>query len=149
MASFTRKAILTTFEDMLQKTKFDKITVSALIAKCGISPNTFYYHFRSIYDLLDAWLHERLNQYAYANGQKIRPGRMHAAHSCGISRPMPPSSTTSWTLSPASFSSAISMPPPMRPSINSSVSVPKEPTSLMNGSRRSPISVISPFLAIS
>ncbi len=69
MASFTRKAILTTFEDMLQKTKFDKITVSAIVAKCGISPNTFYYHFRSIYDLLDAWLHERLNQYAYANGE--------------------------------------------------------------------------------
>lgn len=69
MASFTRKAILATFEDMLQKTKFDKITVSAIVAKCGISPNTFYYHFRSIYDLLDAWLRDRLNQYAFAEGE--------------------------------------------------------------------------------
>lgn len=56
MAQYTQKAILATFTDMLRKMPFDKITVSALAAACEISPNTFYYHYRDIYNLLDAWL---------------------------------------------------------------------------------------------
>lgn len=56
MAQYTRKAILQTFQEMLEKMPFDKITVSAIVAKCEISSNTFYYHFRDIYDLLDTWL---------------------------------------------------------------------------------------------
>lgn len=56
MSQYTQKAILQTFQEMLQKMPFDKITVSALVAKCEISSNTFYYHYRDIYDLLDTWL---------------------------------------------------------------------------------------------
>lgn len=56
MANYTRKAILSTFEQMLAEKPFDKITVSALVERCEISSNTFYYHFRDIYDLLDVWL---------------------------------------------------------------------------------------------
>lgn len=55
MAQYTRKAILYTFQEMLRQMPFDKITVSALVAKCEISSNTFYYHYRDIYDLLDSW----------------------------------------------------------------------------------------------
>lgn len=56
MTCFTKKAILSAFQDLLQEKSFDKITVSAVVARCGISPNTFYYHFSDIYDLLDQWL---------------------------------------------------------------------------------------------
>lgn len=56
MAQYTKKAILHTFQQMLERTPFDRITVSAIVAKCEISSNTFYYHFRDIYDLLDSWL---------------------------------------------------------------------------------------------
>lgn len=56
MAHYTQRAILYTFQDMLRQMPFDKITVSALVAKCEISSNTFYYHYRDIYDLLDTWL---------------------------------------------------------------------------------------------
>ncbi len=56
MAPFTRKAIIQTFQDMLVEMPFDKITILALASRCEISSNTFYYHFRDIYDLLDAWL---------------------------------------------------------------------------------------------
>lgn len=56
MAQFTQKAILSTFQEMLEEMPFDKITVSALVKRCEISSNTFYYHFRDIYDLLDNWL---------------------------------------------------------------------------------------------
>jgi AcrR family transcriptional regulator len=56
MANFTEKAILQTFQDMLEEMSFDKVTVSALVSRCEISSNTFYYHYRDIYGLLDAWL---------------------------------------------------------------------------------------------
>lgn len=41
---------------MLRKQPFDTITVSALVAKSEVSPNTFYYHYRDICDLPDTWL---------------------------------------------------------------------------------------------
>lgn len=56
MSNYTQKAIIHTFQDMLEETSFDKITVSAIVKKCEISPNTFYYHYRDIYDLLEKWL---------------------------------------------------------------------------------------------
>ena len=71
MAQFTKKAILDTFQEILEDTPFDKITVSMLVKKCGISPNTFYYHYHDIYDLLDAWLHRILQKYTveyFSNG---------------------------------------------------------------------------------
>lgn len=58
MANYTAKAIMRTFEEMLVEMPFDKITVSAIVTRCEISSNTFYYHFRDIFDLLDAWLTE-------------------------------------------------------------------------------------------
>ena len=42
---------------------FDKITVTALAKRCDISSNTFYYHYRDIYDLLDAWFHLELGRF--------------------------------------------------------------------------------------
>lgn len=63
MAQYTKKAILQTFQEMLEKKPFDKITVSSIVAKCEISSNTFYYHFRDIYDLLDTWLQIKKEDY--------------------------------------------------------------------------------------
>ena len=56
MANYTKKAIFNAFEELLLEKPFDKITVSAIVARSEISANTFYYHFRDIYDLLDQWL---------------------------------------------------------------------------------------------
>lgn len=72
MAQFTKKAILQTFQEMLEKTPFDKITVSAIVAKCEISSNTFYYHFRDIYDLLDTWLLIKEENYTGAISEESR-----------------------------------------------------------------------------
>lgn len=49
MAQYTQKAIIDTFRDMLKKMPFDKITVTAIVSACGISSNTFYYHYRDIH----------------------------------------------------------------------------------------------------
>lgn len=63
MAQYTKKAILQTFQEMLEKMPFDKITVSAIVSNCEISSNTFYYHFQDIYDLLDTWLAIKKEKY--------------------------------------------------------------------------------------
>lgn len=63
MTQYTKKAILQTFQEMLEKMPFEKITVSAIVASCEISPNTFYYHYRDIYDLLDSWLYIKKEMY--------------------------------------------------------------------------------------
>ena len=55
MAIRTNKAIIETFEEMLDEMPFEKITVSSLAKRCEISPNTFYYHYEDIYDLLEKW----------------------------------------------------------------------------------------------
>lgn len=56
MALLTQKAIMQAFRDMLREMPFDKITVSALVKRAGVSPNTFYYHYQDIYDLLSVWI---------------------------------------------------------------------------------------------
>lgn len=63
MANYTKKIILHTFEEMLDEMPFGKITVSALVARCEISSNTFYYHFKDIFDLLEFWLDRRTQAY--------------------------------------------------------------------------------------
>lgn len=69
MANYTKKAILETFQAMLVELPFNKITVSALVERCGISSNTFYYHFRDIYDLLETWLSAKEEKYGLQEGE--------------------------------------------------------------------------------
>ena len=71
MATFTRKAILETFDSLLKEYPFDKITVSMVYRRCGISHNTFYYHFEDIYGLLEAWLEEKFRE-LFSNSKPYR-----------------------------------------------------------------------------
>ena len=63
MALYTKKLIMTTFQEMLTESPFDKITVAALVKRAGISPNTFYYHYQDIYGLLDVWFQEQVEAF--------------------------------------------------------------------------------------
>ncbi|MCR5585071.1 MAG: TetR/AcrR family transcriptional regulator [Lachnospiraceae bacterium] len=63
MARYTEKLILGKFEEMLEVMPFDKITVSALAKNCDISPNTFYYHYKDIYELLEHWFNITTQQF--------------------------------------------------------------------------------------
>lgn len=63
MAQYTQKLIFDNFKGMLEEMPFDKITVSSLVRRCGISPNTFYYHYDDIFDLLAKWLSCLLDTY--------------------------------------------------------------------------------------
>ena len=64
MANHTERIIMETFRQMLEEMPFYKISVSALVKRCNISPNTFYYHYEDIYDLLEKWLAKWLDQFS-------------------------------------------------------------------------------------
>lgn len=52
MSLRTKQALATALKNAMKKKYLSKITVSELIKECDINRNTFYYHFRDIYDLL-------------------------------------------------------------------------------------------------
>ncbi len=49
---YTKKALSDTLKKLMQTKPFSKITVSELIADCGLNRKTFYYHFQDMRDLL-------------------------------------------------------------------------------------------------
>ena len=53
MTDFTRREIKTRFMELLSEKNFDKITVKELADVCGISRNTFYYHYHDIFEVLE------------------------------------------------------------------------------------------------
>lgn len=51
MANLTKKAIAASVERLLEKKPLDRITIKEITDDCGMTRNTFYYHFQDIYDL--------------------------------------------------------------------------------------------------
>lgn len=80
MANHTQGIILGTFQQMLNEMPFYKITVSSLVKRCGISPNTFYYHYEDIYDLLEKWLAVWLDQFTPKEDWRINAKAL--LHTC-------------------------------------------------------------------
>ena len=52
MPSDTKQAIAAAFAQLSQKKPVDKITVKDFVEHCGISRQTFYYHFADIAELM-------------------------------------------------------------------------------------------------
>ncbi|MBE6570664.1 MAG: TetR family transcriptional regulator [Ruminococcaceae bacterium] len=52
MASFTKKAIVDSFYNLLQKKQLNQITVKDIVTDCGVNRNSFYYYFEDIPSLL-------------------------------------------------------------------------------------------------
>lgn len=52
MANFTEKAIIESLKELLEERPIDKITVKEITERCGVSRNTFYYHFHDVYDAI-------------------------------------------------------------------------------------------------
>ena len=49
----TKKALITTFSDLLETKSFDNITIQDLCEKANVRRSTFYRHFNNKYDLLN------------------------------------------------------------------------------------------------
>lgn len=59
MAQDTRQAIIDCTIALAEKKAIRKITVRNIVDACGITRNTFYYHFHDIYDVLDSALNDK------------------------------------------------------------------------------------------
>jgi len=55
MSNITKIAVAQSLKRMLLIKDLDKITISDITNDCGINRQTFYYHFKDIYDLLE-WI---------------------------------------------------------------------------------------------
>lgn len=49
----TRRIIAQSFKELMMKKSFEKITVADITSNCGFNRQTFYYHFKDKYDLLN------------------------------------------------------------------------------------------------
>lgn len=54
----TKRALAASLKKFMEKKPLSKITVSEIIADCGVNRKTFYYHFEDIYALLKWMLEE-------------------------------------------------------------------------------------------
>lgn len=56
MAQTTKRALAASLKKLLAEKPLDKITVTDVAEDCGVNRQTFYYHFKDIYDLLE-WIY--------------------------------------------------------------------------------------------
>lgn len=56
MKPTSKEQIQTSFRRLLFAKSLDKITVRDIVEDCGLTRNTFYYHYEDIYDLFDDYL---------------------------------------------------------------------------------------------
>ncbi|MBP5660598.1 MAG: TetR/AcrR family transcriptional regulator C-terminal domain-containing protein [Lachnospiraceae bacterium] len=61
MAVSTKQSIIDCTISLAEKKPLKKITVGEIVKVCGITRNTFYYHFHDIYDVLDKAIREKLS----------------------------------------------------------------------------------------
>lgn len=62
MADFTSKEIKRMFLRLLEDRPYSEITVKELIAECGISRSTFYYHFQDIPSMMEEIVQDEINE---------------------------------------------------------------------------------------
>lgn len=56
MKTTSKEQIQASFRRLLFAKSLDKITVRDIVEDCGLTRNTFYYHYEDIYDLFDDYL---------------------------------------------------------------------------------------------
>ncbi len=69
----TKRYIQEAFRMLLLEKPMDKITVRDIVEECGLTRNTFYYHYDDIYDLFEDFLKEQLAQALHTSPQEMAP----------------------------------------------------------------------------
>ena len=62
MSQWTKKAIMDCFARQIEGKPLDRIRVKDIVEECGITRNTFYYHFSDVFDLAKQTLILRLGE---------------------------------------------------------------------------------------
>lgn len=76
MAAFTKLVIMRVFENLLSVKPLEKITVKDITDQCGISRNTFYYHYQDIYQVFKAYIDYSLEKYSNFFSRKMKKTRI-------------------------------------------------------------------------
>lgn len=79
MAPSTKLALSNSLKHLLQKKFLDDITVKEIVEDCEVNRQTFYYHFRDIYDLLH-WFLEHETAEALQDAANWQEALMAAFH---------------------------------------------------------------------
>ncbi|MDD3928354.1 MAG: TetR/AcrR family transcriptional regulator C-terminal domain-containing protein [Sphaerochaeta sp.] len=84
MAQMTKSALAQSLKQLMADKTLDKITVKEIVARCGVNRQTFYYHFRDIYDLLDWMFINEGNEFsrAYPNAMVSDDGQTAVQNLC-------------------------------------------------------------------
>lgn len=57
MTLLTKESLASSLKKIMAKKNLKKITITDLVVDCGVNRQTFYYHFKDIYDLL-GWIYK-------------------------------------------------------------------------------------------
>lgn len=68
--NLTRKAIKGSFIKLLNEHPLSKITIKDIVEDCGVSRNTFYYHYQDIFELLEDIFEEEIAKVIEKNQKK-------------------------------------------------------------------------------
>ncbi|OCN02418.1 hypothetical protein A7X67_14995 [Clostridium sp. W14A] len=91
----TKQLLASSLKDLMKTTPFRKITVQNVTDHCGLNRQTFYYHFKDIYQLLE-WIYQNeifkqvngVNRYSWKNAliDVLRYSRQNKAFLRNINR---------------------------------------------------------------
>ena len=62
MASNTKFAIIQAYAELMTRKNADKVTVKDVVEACGITRQTFYYHFQDLLDVIEWGLQRRADE---------------------------------------------------------------------------------------
>lgn len=75
MALDMKATIAESFNSLVRQRGIDKVTVKAVIEDCGISRQTFYYHFQDIMDVVEWCARRPLSAWWSEVWQQVQPTR--------------------------------------------------------------------------
>ena len=84
MKSTSKEQIQSSFRHLIFVKSLDKITVRDIVEDCGLTRNTFYYHYEDIYDLFDDYLDMQTQQAWNSLPANTPWDRMLLTMICGI-----------------------------------------------------------------
>lgn len=70
MSDSTKRALADALKKYLMVKPLDKITISDLTNECGVNRQTFYYHFKDIYDLIE-WMYVKKAKQVFNESHSI------------------------------------------------------------------------------
>ena len=88
MSQHTKKLITECAMKLAEKKPINKITVREIVEECGITRNTFYYHFQDIYDVFTSFLEDTINELIKRAGDNAESAMFDFIETCADYRKM-------------------------------------------------------------